>query len=411
MIYDIELSNIFSIKDSVVLSMEATSTNCKSQNYLEFAEGNHKCLKVGIIYGPNASGKTNILRSLDVLRRIIIHSNNIGEDQGLPFYLPFILDTNNINEPSTIAVRLLLEDEILYRYEIKFNALVILEESLSKQVDDDNILMFRREIQSNDKHYVVLEDGLKNIELSQKQIRRNQSILSYLQALNIPYVTDVALALTLKLQLANSYNNNMLNILWDDAKRLINNNVYKRRLEEFLMCLGTGVSGFRIPEKDDVFNTLTFLHRQKNGDGKYGEVSLSPFFESLGTRSLFLLGIKIIEALDKGYTLFVDELDSSFHTYITQYIINMFQDKRLNKNNAQLLMTTHDVQLMDEKTLRLDQIWLMEKKADFSSDLVSLADFNDIDESTHIAEWYMAKRFGGIPNVGSIINLFKDETE
>ena len=258
----------------------------------------------------------------------------------------------------------------------------------------------------------MLEDGIRNTELPQKQVRKNQAILSYLQALNVPYVTNVALALTQKLQLANNYNQNMQNKLWEDAKRLIANNPkYRDRLDEFLRRVGTGVNGFVVPDKDAAMNTLTFKHQQKTHSGDYSPIFFNQHLESLGTRTLFLLGVKIIEALDKGYTLFVDELDSPFHTYITQYIIKMFQDERLNKKHAQLIMTTHDVQLMNERQLRLDQIWLMEKKEDASSSLVSLADFKDVDENTRIAEWYMAKRFGGVPDIEPLITLFQDETD
>ena len=124
-----------------------------------------------------------------------------------------------------------------------------------------------------------------------------------------------------------------------------------------------------------------------------------------------MLGIKIIEALDKGYTLFVDELDASLHTYITEFIIKMFQNERINSKHAQLILTTHDINLMDEKSLRLDQIWLMQKRQDGSSELYSLADFDGVDEDTNMKEWYMGKRFGGLPKIESIENLFRNEAE
>ena len=66
---------------------------------------------------------------------------------------------------------------------------------------------------------------------------------------------------------------------------------------------------------------------------------------------------------------------------------------------------------MNERQLRLDQIWLMDKQEDSSSSLVSLADFKDVDENTRIAEWYMAKRFGGVPDIEPLITLFQDETD
>jgi hypothetical protein len=192
---------------------------------------------------------------------------------------------------------------------------------------------------------------------------------------------------------------------------LSKDNGYREKLIQFLKHLDTGFKDFRIPNENSEFKDLMFIHDMVMIDGTIKPVEFFSFIESLGTQHLFLLGLKIIEALDKGYTLFVDELDASLHTYITEFIIKMFQSDRINKNHAQLILTTHDINLMDEKSLRLDQIWLMQKKADGSSELYSLADFDGIDEDTNIKEWYMAKRFGGLPKIESIENLFRDETE
>ncbi len=410
MIYDIEFENMYSFKEKVVFSMEGTETNVKNLNYYRINDSG-KCLKVGVIYGANASGKTNLIRGLYSFQRLLIEGNYRGENDGIKEYMPFWLHEDAVNAPSSLKIRLLDKNNILYAYKLVINADEIQEESLAKFIDQKEIILFER-IYSKTTHKLVLKDGISNFLLPQSTVRKNQLGLSFLQAVNTPIVSDIALEIQ-NIQMVNSYNQSMTKMLWDNAKDLLKKHpYYENKLLFFLSFLDTGIKGFKIPSDQAEYKDLIFVHDQIRNDGSIALVDFNAsVYESLGTRHLFLLGLKIIEALDKGYTLFVDELDASLHTYITEFIIKMFQSERINKNHAQLILTTHDINLMDEKNLRLDQIWLMQKKADGSSDLYSLADFDGVDEDTNIKEWYMAKRFGGIPQIESIENLFRDEAD
>jgi hypothetical protein len=411
MVYDIEFENMYSFREKVVFSMEGTETNAKSQNYFRINDS-EKCLKVGVIYGANASGKTNLIRSLYSFQRLLIEGNYRSENDGIKEYTPFGLHEESINAPSELKIRLFsTPDNTLYVYRLKYNAIEILEETLSKCNDKEEYL-FVRIYQKEGLHKLELKDGISEIVLQQNSIRKNQLGLSFLQAVNVPVVSDIAIELQ-NLQMINSYNQSMTKMLWENAKELLNKHPdYGKKLFNFLIHLDTGIKGYEIPNEQSEFKDLIFLHEQTKNDGKIEFVKFNAFtLESLGTKNLFLLGVKIIEALDKGYTLFVDELDASLHTYITEFIIKMFQSERINKNHAQLILTTHDINLMDEKSLRLDQIWLMQKKSDGSSELYSLADFDGVDENTNLKDWYMAKRFGGLPKIESIENLFRNEEE
>ena len=325
--------------------------------------------------------------------------------------MPFWLHEDAINAPSSLKIRLLDKYNILYVYKLVFNAEEIQKESLAKFIDEEEIILFER-IYSNTIHKLILKDGISNFTLPQSTVRKNQLGLSFLQAVNTPVVSDIALEMQ-NIQMVNSYNQSMTKMLWENAKDLLKKYPhYGEKLFQFLSYLDTGIKGFKIPGDQAEYKDLIFVHDQIRNDGSIAPVDFNAStYESLGTRHLFLLGIKIIEALDKGYTLFVDELDASLHTYITEFIIKMFQSERINKNHAQLILTTHDINLMDEKSLRLDQIWLMQKKSDGSSELYSLADFDGVDENTNLKDWYMAKRFGGLPKIESIENLFRDEEE
>lgn len=412
MIYDIEFENMYSFKEKVVFSMEGTAANVKSQNYLRISDFD-KCLKVGVIYGANAAGKTNLIRCLSWFQNLLMVNAILREEDGFNGLglVPFGLTEATMKAPTSFKIRLYHRDGVLYSYALKVNANEVLSESLSKLVNGEDVTLFKRIYAESDKHTIVLDDGIKDFALQQDKVRRNQIGITYLQAVNVPVVSEIAYEL-LSIQMTNSYNFGMTQALWNNAKLLLSKNIgYRQKLIQFLKHLDTGFKDFRIPNENSELKDLMFIHDMVMIDGSIQPVEFYSFIESLGTQHLFLLGLKIIEALDKGYTLFVDELDASLHTYISEFIIKMFQSERVNKNHAQLILTTHDINLMDEKNLRLDQIWLMQKKADGSSELYSLADFDGIDEDTNIKEWYMAKRFGGLPKIESIENLFRDEAD
>ena len=118
--------------------------------------------------------------------------------------------------------------------------------------------------------------------------------------------------------------------------------------------------------------------------------------ESQGTQKLFALAGPILDIIKNGKILIVDELNNSLHPLLMRHIINKFHDPELNKNGAQLIFTTHDPSLLDETIFRRDQILLMEKRADQSSELISLANFSPR-KGEALEKNYLSGRYGAIP--------------
>ena len=94
---------------------------------------------------------------------------------------------------------------------------------------------------------------------------------------------------------------------------------------------------------------------------------------------------------------------------MSEFIIDLFTNPRINRKNAQLIITSHDINLMNEDKLRRDQVWITSKNEKGESELYSLADFEGVRENTPFAKWYMANKFGGLPNIRHIEDLFGDE--
>ena len=131
--------------------------------------------------------------------------------------------------------------------------------------------------------------------------------------------------------------------------------------------------------------------------------------ESMGTKILFDFIPYLMNAVNNESILMIDELDRSLHPYLIELIIKIFNDKEINKSNAQLLFNTHDTNLLNLNSLRKDQIWFTEKDNDTGiSNLYSLGDFA-IKNTENIERGYLLGRYGAIPFINNDISLWKEE--
>jgi len=122
--------------------------------------------------------------------------------------------------------------------------------------------------------------------------------------------------------------------------------------------------------------------------------------ESKGTRKFFAISAPIIDTLQHGKVLIIDELDASLHPILTQHLIQLFHDKEINKKNAQLIFATHDTNLLKPYIFRRDQIWLTEKDKYGSTDLYSLAQFKGVRAKEDFERQYIQGKYGAIPYLG-----------
>ena len=173
-----------------------------------------------------------------------------------------------------------------------------------------------------------------------------------------------------------------------------------------------GISGIRAVQEKGLVQSVQFdLHTGKSEHRSEPQDILVPMFqhsvgkvsaefgyadESQGTQKLFALAGPLLDILDKGRTLAIDELDRSLHPLLTQHIIRAFNDPELNRNGAQLIFTTHDTSLLSAHLLRRDQVWLTEKDAAQASSLIPLTTFS-IRKGEALEKGYLSGRYGGLP--------------
>jgi AAA15 family ATPase/GTPase len=295
---------------------------------------------------------------------------------------------------------------IKYEYEFSYNKKDILAEKLSYYPKNESVLIFERENTEESRHKIKFGALPKKQKL---EVFNNQLLLSkFITDTPHDVITPAANYLA-NIIVVNGYNGNMLNNRYNEVIEWMSaDEENKRKLAALLAFADTGVKDFEIkkhPEFPERYS-LRAAHTLFKNKEKIGTEDLSIFEESFGTRVLFVFGGKILQALNSGTPLFVDEIDSGLHTYITQFLVDLFRNEKINSQNAQLIVTTHDVNLLDQHLIRKDQVWFTEKDKFGCSQLFSLSDFEDVKEDTPFAKWYMSQKFGAVPVLKSLEGLF-----
>ena len=408
MIVGLRFSNYLSFKEDTAFSMEATASQAKGDNVFVCSLNNSeqlRLLKSSVIYGANASGKTNIIKRLFYLvQELRTPSGTFGGDEIDYLHAPFSLDEDSKTKPSEVKIEFIAEG-MRYIYKVKTSSSEILEEGLYYFPNGYQATLYERERIDSTTHcpkYVTTQSDSNKPKFN---VFSNRLILSKFLYDTPDKLISPAARYLARINFANGYNSVMRRILWSDNYKWLSSSNHRELLAKLLHYADLGVSDFDINNETKNLNDVVLHHSV--GEDKVYPICYSD--ESLGTRQLFLIGAKILQSLEEGIPLLIDEIDSGFHTYLSEFIIDLFTSPRSNRKNAQLIITSHEINLMNEDRLRRDQVWSTSKNEKGESELYSLADFEGVRENTPFAKWYMANKFGGLPNIRHIEDLFGDE--
>lgn len=407
MILNLEFKNYRSFKGSCSFTTEPTSSKAKANNLCEVetkAEGSKKALKISLIFGANASGKTNLIKFLYGFRRWVLNMDNrVGED--IVLYQPFRFDRETANVPIEFSLEFIAQ-KIRYKYEVSFTKTQIESESLISYPNGKQTQLYERTLLPDDKESDTIKLGASLAAYKPFNVFKNQLLLSkFLKDTPCEPITNAAKYLA-DMVISNGFHEDT--ILGEDKEMLrwlYSHPDNKKMLVEFLAFADTGVADFQLEKRSGNVEVTSLHGLYKDGEG-IGKTDLPFREESFGTRALFIIGCHILQALQSGSPFFIDEMDSGLHSYVTQLIVDIFRNERINKKNAQLIFTTHDVNLLDQNTIRKDQVWFTEKDEYGVSEIFTLSDFDDVREDTLFAKWYLNNKFGGVPSLQSLEKLF-----
>jgi len=398
MIINLKIRNFKSIKDEIELSFEAVDS--VEDSYI-YRYKNQNILKMAIIYGQNASGKTNILKALEFLKSFIINPP-IKRDDRVEI-TPFLF-TDNVEQNSYFEIEF-LENEIKYLYKLELNKNGIVDEKLyfynpnRALVYDRNLKKFGSKIDikkleekilfKNTIHNNTLLSGYLKTDITIKEF---DDVLSWFKKLMKPiYPRTDLLAFTTKLIKENRIDKDFITNILQNADFAINDFEIKEQeieseFKEFLQSIGEVEDADRL-RKIELF--FTHFHKYK----------LDFQNESSGTQRYYHLSIMLSLMLKESLILPIDELDSSLHPDLLKHFLLTFL---VNAKASQLIFTTHSRDLLLEKDiLRHDTIWFTEKKEDSSTDLFALSDFDSkiIRKESSLYNIYKQGKLGAVPNL------------
>lgn len=400
MIIELSVENFLSIKDKVTLSLDASASKKLSENLIDGS-----LLKSAVIYGANASGKSNLLRAILFMWQAVKLSHTLNVENKIP-RVPFKLDQLTLTQPSKFEI-LFIYNSVKYKYSFSCTNDKIIDESLYYWPHGRAALIFGR---TNTNNYKFKSDKRK-FEQIREQMNDNVLFLSRATALGNDktkpayefIVNNVVInyhPVWVDMTLKKIYDepilkNKILEILQKaDFGGILDIKVHKetRKLNRMEFKVEKNMPSLSPVQQvdEDVYNTK-FLHKRSDGQ----DVELTFDEESSGTEKTFGLLGGIFDVLDNGKVMLIDELESSLHPSITQFLVRLFNSKH-NKKNAQLIFTTHDTNLLNSSLFRRDQIYVCTKKPNKHTLLSSLLDF-DLREDTNLEKAYLNGRVGGIP--------------
>lgn len=428
MLIEFSVGNYKSFRDVVSFNMTAEKIKAKDEevnenNTFEYKDG--RLLKSAIIYGANASGKSNFLDAFGFFRAFILHSTSQNSEEKIDLQ-PFILNSTGSKNPSYFEVVFMI-DSIRYRYGFEADNDKIHREWLWSKDKRETELFWRE-----DESIEINKNGFKEGKGLESRTRKNALFLSVVDQFN----GEIA-------QLIIKWFNGANVISGIEDKRYLSFTVSefekdpssRKKIVDFMLNMDLGITDIKAElQSENMPASLKMLLKTADDIPKDVKQALendpnptisSPVVsfvrsgfdknknkifdiefdfdvqESEGTKKIFALAGPILNTLSRGSILLIDELDARLHPIMTRRIVKLFNSKEDNPNNAQLIFATHDTNLLDNTIFRRDQIWFAEKDEFGSTDLYSLSDYKDVRNDALFGRDYLSGKYGAIPYIGT----------
>jgi len=421
MLVQFTIENFCSFKDEHTISFLASSDKSLLEENTFSVNDKTRLLRTTVLYGANASGKSNLFKALHFFLSYAVDSGPRMQ-QGDPIrVIPFLFSKETADAPSSFELVFYLKanesEPIRYRYGYTVSKDHIIEEHLFAINVLREVMLFTREGQTITSNPTWFKEG-KNIK--QDMVRENATFLSVCAQANgtisgkiIGYFRSIWI-------LSGQAGFPPFAMMMEDGKQLHD------KILKFLHFADLQIDDFKkkdmsleldpeIPDND--FREflkkksangghsvkLAFAHALYEGTQKTGEHYLPEEQESTGTQKLFEYAGVIIKALEQGSILFVDEFDASLHPLIVENLVKLFNSPKDNPHNAQLVISCQSVHIMTNRIFRRDQIWFCEKDRYGASDLYSLLDFDEhVRKDASYNKNYLNGKYGAVPFVDEI---------
>lgn len=407
-------------------------------------------VRAAAIYGANGSGKSNLVKAMDLFWGYVNPGNKSVTLTNLP--INFLLDDSCKDKPTVVSAELALNDRF-FEFTISIMNRIVHKEELVEIFPSDNErreLIYTRTTLSNNQFHIEFGKGLKTTEeeqavllkiIEEKFLVSNGLALHYLVGKGFDAVDALYEVLQRILPIAGHitkvYGEGNLAFLLKSVEG------FSSELNKYMSAANIGITEVRLTESklenflgmanqtkaedikrelnsgkqfvdvsdlyawsaayksgdEVVVGMVTFTHKKEDG----GSVPFIKWFESEGTLSYVSLLAIMISAIHLPYTFIVDEIHRGFHPNLLKELMNTFM---VNKSvKGQLIFTTHETNLLDLGIFRQDEIWFAQKDADGSSRLYPLSDYENVRHDLDLENGYLNGRFGGVPFLGKLEDI------
>ena len=404
----IELENFFSIKNKIRLDFRAGNIHTAAAKMLSdniFEWNGQKILKTVGLFGPNAAGKSNIMKAINFCCRMVIDSHS--HNQGVTFnFKPFKFDGWE-QKPSSFYIDFVCEN-IEYEYSFKLTTTEILEESLYYYPNNRKAKLFERK---GNKYSF----GTKGISRPMDVARATSSTQLYL---SIASKMDRNIAKSVYLYFFQTFLLGLVQMqdasiesLFKQEKKII--------LKALEVCdsdicdiavehkkgfapvpVQSAIDDKQIDFQIQPIDIMRFRTYHRNNPNIPFDFETE---ESNGTKRIFTILIRLLDVARNKKSMMIDEFDTSMHPHLAQFVIDLVHASEC----SQLLFTSHNAALMDMDRFRKDQIVFINKKTDGSTDVYSLYDYKDFRETMDAQKGYLTGRFDAVPFITSSVSTLK----
>jgi len=435
------VSNYLSFGEETEFNMLTGSVRRKKEHIYKF--GDVELLKTAAIYGPNGAGKSNLIRAISLLKNIITNKEKVNDLQIEMFRLNPIFK----KKPTLLEIEFISEEK-MYSYGIILHKKEIIEEWLSVTTGKTSFIIFERVLKKGNtkikfnENILNTEEDKVRIKLYEEELLPNTKTLLQMLYESKRKFEDV--------QNVFQWFENKLSIIYPSSRIQGIPSMYyfdenfKEFVSDLLKNLNTGISELKLETfdlvsyfgLDDKDNAENIKNKLEGGESKFAWIeedgnhiavalwendkivvkrlialhsnNKNKYFEfeideeSDGTKRILEFFPPFYFIIRNSFTVIIDEIDQSIHTHLLKKIIHKFVND--NNTKGQLIFTTHDSNLLDQKIFRQDEIWFTEKKKTGETIMYPLSDFK-IRHDLDIEKGYLKGRFGAIPFLGNLDDL------
>ncbi len=403
MIHTFSVSNYRSIREEAVLDLRVPGTAPDLPRFRQSAaKPDIRLPSVAVFMGPNGSGKTTLLKALVETALIAFYASPAEKNNPIGALLPFA-SSKTAKEPIRFRVEVEAdwlapgEARRLFRYEVAVGRdsagpknRVFHYEALSWFPKGRTRRLFERS-GPGEAIYVSRETGLKLGDERLKAVRADASVVATLSLLNVPLAMRVAESMQLLLVTSNIMHQETWELPTKSVIQMLKDNPrLKDWIEKYIRSSDLGIRDMGITDHAGGHSVI-FSHH-----GLDAPVDL--YAESRGTKRLFHLLPQIATALDRGVSVALDEVEGDLHVDVAGEMLGWFRSRETNPHDAQLLVSSHNVGLLDD--LEKEELFIVEKDADGATRVHGAQDVRGLRRDTRLYPKYRAGVLGGIPKIG-----------